>query len=131
MMTKTRRRRLVPIPDNLRAWIEPLSQPEGPIVVHRALSNALLNHAARNKLKWKRNALRHSFISYKLALVPDTARVALECGNSPETIFAHYRELVSPQQATEWLKATEELASEPEATTNATNSDPSTVAADV
>ena len=104
MMTKTRRRRLVPIPDNLRAWIEPLSQPEGPIVVHRALSNALLNHAARNKLKWKRNALRHSFISYKLALVPDTARVALECGNSPETIFAHYRELVSPQQATEWFE---------------------------
>ena len=28
----------------------------------------------------------------------DTARVALECGNSPEVIFQHYRELVMPQR---------------------------------
>jgi hypothetical protein len=54
-------------------------------------------------MKWKRNALRHSFISYKLALMPDTARVAMECGNSPDVIFAHYRELVAPQQASEWF----------------------------
>ena len=52
---------------------------------------------------WKKNALRHSYISYRLALMPDTARVALECGNSPDIIFKHYRELVAPEQAHEWF----------------------------
>jgi hypothetical protein len=39
--------------------------------------------------KWEANGLRHSFISYRLAILHDTARVALEAGNSPEVIFGH------------------------------------------
>jgi len=35
---------------------------------------------------WKHNALRHSFISYRLAAVQNTAQVALEAGNSPQMI---------------------------------------------
>jgi len=31
-------------------------------------------------------------------------RVALEAGNSPEVIFAHYRELVTPEAAEAWFK---------------------------
>jgi hypothetical protein len=27
----------------------------------------------------------------------------LECGNSPEVIFAHYRELVAPEEAVAWF----------------------------
>jgi hypothetical protein len=33
----------------------------------------------------------------------DTGRVALEAGNSPEIIFGHYRELVTPEAATDWF----------------------------
>jgi hypothetical protein len=33
----------------------------------------------------------------------DTARVALEAGNSPEVIFMHYRELVTPEEAYAWF----------------------------
>ena len=102
-MTKTRCRRLVPISENLRAWIQPLSKPEGPIILHRSPSGAFLNLGKRIGVEWKRNALRHSYISYRLAIVPDTARVALECGNSPDVIFGHYRELVTPEQAKEWF----------------------------
>ncbi len=51
----------------------------------------------------KRNALRHSYISYRLAKIKDTPRVALECGNSPTMIFKHYRELVLPSEATKWF----------------------------
>jgi hypothetical protein len=29
--------------------------------------------------------------------------VALEAGNSPEVIFSHYRELVTPEAATAWF----------------------------
>jgi hypothetical protein len=53
--------------------------------------------------KWEANGLRHSYISYRLAILHDTARVALEAGNSPEVIFAHYRELVTPEEAEAWF----------------------------
>ena len=55
---------------------------------------------------WKHNALRHSFISYRLAEVQSTAQVALEAGNSPQMIFQHYRELVRPVEAAKWFGVT-------------------------
>lgn len=52
---------------------------------------------------WKHNALRHSFISYRVADIQNVAQVALEAGNSPQMIFKHYRELVRPAAAKEWF----------------------------
>ena len=48
---------------------------------------------------WKHNALRHSFISYRVAQTQNVAQVALEAGNSPGMIFKHYHELVRPDAA--------------------------------
>ena len=103
-MTKTRRRRLVPISENLRAWLEPIARTSGRVAPYRDVATALGYFCQKIGTTWKRNALRHSYISYRLALVPDTARVALECGNSPNIIFQHYRELVVPAQAEAWFK---------------------------
>jgi integrase len=52
---------------------------------------------------WKHNGLRHSFISYRVALTQNVAQVALEAGNSPQMIFKHYRELVRPAAAVAWF----------------------------
>ena len=52
---------------------------------------------------WKQNALRHSFISYRVADIQNVAQVALEAGNSPQMIFQHYRELVRPDAAKAWF----------------------------
>ena len=52
---------------------------------------------------WKHNALRHSFISYRVADVQNVAQVALEAGNSTGMIFKHYRELVRPADAKKWF----------------------------
>jgi integrase len=52
---------------------------------------------------WKHNALRHSFISYRVAETQNVAQVALEAGNSPQMIFQHYRELVRPKEAKAWF----------------------------
>ena len=52
---------------------------------------------------WKHNALRHSFISYRVAQIQNVAQVALEAGNSPHMIFKHYRELVRPADAKKWF----------------------------
>jgi integrase len=98
---KTRQRRLVPISDNLKLWLTPCKQTSGPVCLHQRPQIA----AARlcEGFVWQENGLRHSFISYRLAVLHDTARVALEAGNSPEVIFGHYRELVTPEQAVEWF----------------------------
>ena len=42
---------------------------------------------------------RHSFISYRTAETRDVARVADECGNSPNVIKKHYREIVTTEAA--------------------------------
>src|ERR1019366_861632 len=54
-------------------------------------------------INWKRNALRHSDISYRVAETSDVAKVSLEAGNSPQIIFQHYRELVTPEAGIEWF----------------------------
>jgi integrase len=98
---KTRQRRLVPISDNLKLWLMPCRQASGPVCLHQRPQIA----AARlcDVSAWQENGLRHSFISYRLAILHDTARVALEAGNSPEVIFGHYRELVTPETAKLWF----------------------------
>jgi integrase len=98
---KTRQRRLVPISDNLKLWLASCKQASGPVCLHQRPQIA----AARlcEGIEWQENGLRHSFISYRLAILHDTARVALEAGNSPEVIFGHYRELVTPEAATAWF----------------------------
>src|SRR6266481_6057517 len=57
---------------------------------------------------WKHNALRHSFISYRVALVEDVAKVSLEAGNSPRMVFSNYRGLVRAADAQKWFGITPE-----------------------
>lgn len=54
-------------------------------------------------VKWKSNALRHSFASYRFAQTGDAGRVAGELGNSAAVVHKHYRELVKPADAEKWF----------------------------
>ncbi len=111
--SKTGSRRLIPISDNLAAWIQPLARRNG-AVAPVALRDRLDAAKARAGFKtWPANAMRHSYASYRLAQCADAARVSLEMGNSPQMIFAHYRELVKPKDAARyWQIAPEALAGE-------------------
>ena len=60
---------------------------------------------------WKRNALRHSYISYRVAQTQNVAQTALEAGNTPKIIFSNYRELVKPADAVKWFAIEPELVS--------------------
>jgi integrase len=116
-IAKTNSRRLVPIQPNLKAWLKPYAKPQGMIVEYNLVPNALQRMIEascmkdpknpKSKLKptveWRHNALRHSYCSYRLAQIKNTAEVALEAGNSPQMIFQHYRELVTPAAAAEWF----------------------------
>ena len=107
---KTAQRRIVPILPNLKAWLEPLKQAEGPVgpnVEH--LTNFSRNISVACKaagVGMVGNGLRHSFASYRLASVKSADQVALEMGNSPRKLFQHYRELVTAEAATAWFNVT-------------------------
>lgn len=96
--SKTRKRRLVPIQPNLRAWLLPCVGvgSVAPTSLRRSFEAA---RDAAGLRAWPANALRHSFGSYRLAQCQDAARVSLEMGNSPQIVFSHYRELVKPKDA--------------------------------
>jgi Phage integrase family. len=103
---KTSARRLVPITDNLARWLVPQVESSNALVWQ---DTKAVFHKERRRVaeeagvKWRQNALRHSFISYRLAEIQDVNRVALEAGNSPQMIFRHYRELATPERGRTWF----------------------------
>ncbi|MGO8836061.1 MAG: tyrosine recombinase XerC [Limisphaerales bacterium] len=108
---KTAARRLVPISDNLAAWLLPHAKKFGSLNpcneqaenVGNALGDRFERAAARAKVAWKRNGFRHSYISYRVATLKDVPAVALECGNSPQVIFSNYRALATDAEAKAWF----------------------------
>jgi len=101
---KTASRRTVPLTDNCAAWLERYAKTSGPIInLSRADKQLFLYLADKSGVPWKHNGLRHSFISYRLAVVKDVGKVSLEAGNSPGMVFKHYRQLVRESEAKEWF----------------------------
>ena len=84
---KTRARRLVPISDNLRAWLKPFALQSGPVVPYGNANCVVARIASHAGIKWKKNALRHSFVSYRLAATNDGAKTALEAGHNQKVLF--------------------------------------------
>ena len=105
---KTASARLVPIADNLAGWLARYTdRPSGVVWTwgdwkyHADVREALA--AAGLSRENKENALRHSFISYRLALVFNEHQVATEAGTSSAMIHKHYRALVTSEEAAEWF----------------------------
>ncbi len=106
-IAKTRSRRIIPIRPALAAF---LSERRIGSVLPRIYSARrpsvrrldFLRAQAEKQAKlcpWPRNALRHSFISYALAIDHDENRIALESGNTPDVIHTNYRALVTREEA--------------------------------
>ncbi len=102
---KTASRRLVPIRDNLARWLSLAFGEDGRVWPHTKATyfKKRLAVATGAKVDYRPNALRHSYISYRLAEIADVNRVALEAGNSPQMIFRNYRELATPAEAEAWF----------------------------
>lgn len=100
---KTRQRRLVPILPILAEWLAPYRQPSGPICPFLKVDDQIGKLARAAGVKWKRNGLRHSFGTYRMAIVQNEQQVALEMGNTPRMVFAHYRAIASKEIAGEWF----------------------------
>jgi len=73
------------------------------VLPHQSLQREVTALAKSLGIAWPRNVLRHSFISYRIAIVKSADQVALEAGNSAAIIFKHYRELTTEDVAREWF----------------------------
>ena len=101
-VAKTASRRLAPLPDNARAWLRPLvGSPDAPLFPGDgvAFARAVTAACAAAGVRRLANGARHSCITFKVALSGDVARVALESGNSPAVVHAHYRGLATTDDA--------------------------------
>jgi hypothetical protein len=103
-------KRLVQIQPNLEKWLDVIRQPAGRVVPYANVSNEVMALCKKAGVQSKHNGLRHSYASYRIAILQDPARVAHEMGNSTRIVTKHYQELVTPEQAQTWFAIAPEQA---------------------
>ena len=100
-IAKTGCKRKIPMPENLIKWLSPFNNLKGPIFKidpRRRLEKV----TKASKVRWKVNALRHSFGSYRMEQVKNAGQVALEMGNSASIVMKHYFEIIDAAAAQEY-----------------------------
>ena len=103
--SKTKMRRFAPVTDNLAKWLAPYAQQTGPVwpLSVPYFFQSLQNLAEDAGVVWRRNAVRHSFATYRCAAIANLNQVALECGHSVDILVQHYRGIVTPEDAAKWF----------------------------
>jgi integrase len=111
-VAKSRRARYVPICANLLAWLAPhRGDPQDPVSWWgwKQLAEKVRECRVKADLaEWPRNAMRHSFGSYHLALHENWSQTAFLMGHSGgiDVLAQHYRQLVTQDQAREYFGLT-------------------------
>ncbi len=95
-------RRLAPLPDAAVAWLASVKRRQGLVTTDNLVTRAEAISSASG-VKWKKNALRHSFITYRLAMLRDFVRVAFEAGNSPAIIKSNYDAVATEAEGKLWF----------------------------
>jgi len=116
---KTRKGRLIPLPEACRAWLKDVAGKSGPVVpneyqkkvsglraIMRSPSQATRTAPGFVSSEMPDNCLRHSFATYHLALHKSEAETSRLMGNSPGVLRDNYEALVlrAPRLAPEWFK---------------------------
>lgn len=106
---KTRKkdlRRYIPLLPNLANMLRPLRENRGPIYSPEfpPITKEFARVAKKAGVKWKRNALRHSFGTYRSASTKNVPAVAFEMGNTVEMVQRHYNRPTPPHIARQWFK---------------------------
>jgi integrase len=102
---KTLRDRFVPLLPNLRAWLEPYREDAGLVAHFKRPHEMLTKESKKFKFldEWPEDVLRHSFGSYRLAILKNKQQLAEEMGNSPDIIVKNYRRPVTSKAAGAWF----------------------------
>jgi integrase len=100
-IAKTGRKRKIVMFKNLVEWLAPYRVKSGPIFDIDPRKR-IAKVVKASGVKWKRNALRHSFGSYRMEQTKNEGQVALEMGNSPKIVKDHYFEIVDERAAQQY-----------------------------
>jgi integrase len=98
-ITKTKRRRVVQMEPILVEWLT-AHRSTGKVVKVRGLHTSL---AVVNPAGWPHNALRHSAVSYLMALHRNAALVAEQCGHTESQLQSDYKAAVTADEASRWF----------------------------
>ena len=116
---KTRKGRLIPLPEACRSWLKDFAGKTGPVVpseyqkkvsglraIMRSPSPITRTAPGFVPSEMPDNCLRHSFATYHLALHKSEALTSRLMGNSPGVLRDNYEALVlrAPRLAPEWFK---------------------------
>ena len=104
---KTASRRLIPIQPVLARWLKPYAKNSGPILPGLQdpfhLSRTLRKAVREIAFPLVHNGLRHSFCSYRYAVLKNAGAVSEEAGNSPTILFKNYREVSTIKEGKKFL----------------------------
>ena len=89
-------RRLIPVRPCLKSWLADHAKKTGRLCPFDNTSKQIAALCEAAGVTWKRNCLRHSYISYAVAESNDIPMVATHSGNSPAIIKQHYLRVVKP-----------------------------------
>lgn len=98
-VSKVKTRRFAPLTDAARAFLEPGRNKTGRIAPNARISDTLKGWVRKSKVPWKKDALRHTFASMRLADVKSMDQVALEMGNTRAILLANYLNLQHESEA--------------------------------
>ncbi len=111
--TKVRTRK-APITAPLAAILNSTALPNaGRVFPSKAIEQRVAELASAGNFVWKHDALRHSFISYRLPVVKSRPQVAYESGHEIPSQIEHYEGLVEECDVPKWWNFTVEIAGRP------------------
>ena len=110
-VTKVNERRIIPMCDALIEALTPWRNATGPVCQDKVPQREIEQIMAKVKkthpgFRWKHNALRHAYGSYRTALTQNIPQVALEMGNSIQMVKRHYLEARTFEEGLRWFGIT-------------------------
>jgi len=103
-ITKTSRRRTVTMHPTLLQWLLPSKGKKGKVAPYYNMHKFTHKLAVAAKVPWVQNGLRHSCISYGMALNPNAHYWAEQSGHSVAVLQTSYKQLVTLKDAEQWFK---------------------------
>jgi integrase len=100
---EARRRRIAPLTAPAAAWLADWKDKRGRVLPIDQPEHRVRDVCDTTGVKWKKNGLRHSFITYRVAMEKDFVKVAYEAGNSPAMIRSNYDAVATEQEGKLWF----------------------------
>ena len=100
---KTKRKRLVPITPNMKAWLLPVAMPRGPVAPNNVDVLKKQTYKRAGITRWPSDGTRHSFGTYEMARSKNIGLVSEIMGNSPAVAKKHYQQAVEFEKGDEYF----------------------------